>query len=80
MHLKPGLNLLGNFELDCSTGNNESTFQSRNKIIHQKLSFLKFTYYILCNAEIYKVTTFSLSIFYCDNNPLKAWSNLSSPL
>lgn len=76
---KSGLNLLGHFELEDSIGNNESTFQNRNKIIYQKLSFLKFRYSILYDVETYKATTFSI-ILYCDKIPFKAWSNLSSPL
>lgn len=37
MHLNSGLIFLGHFELEDSIGNNKSTFQSRNKIIRQKL-------------------------------------------
>lgn len=47
IHIKSDLNLLGHFELEDSIGNKESTFQSRNKNIYQKLSVLKFKYYIL---------------------------------
>lgn len=41
IHLKSGLNLLGHFKLEDCIRNNESTFQSRNRITKQKALIFK---------------------------------------